>query len=426
MSKGELEGRKVLVRLDLNLPMVGGKIADDRRVRAALPTLRMLANASARVVILSHFGRPGGVRDLEYSLKPVCRRLVRLLGRPVLFVEDSAPSAALAATADMAPGDVALLENTRFHAGESRNARELAEGWARLGDLMVNDAFGAAHRAHASTAGLATAVRGKGGQAVAGVLMTRELLFLVDALDDPLRPFTAVLGGAKIAGKVDVVDRLLAKVDRLLVGGAMANTFLAARGLKMGASLVEPARYELARRFMDRGGERIVLPVDCVVADRIREGAPSRVTPCDGVGPDEMAVDVGPRTAEIFRKWVRRSRTVVMNGPLGVLDLPNFARGTELVLEEMARACDKGALGILGGGDSAAAARTAGVSERLTHVSTGGGASLALLAGERLPGVETLDDADGEAQRREDAEEPRREPVWLGLTEDYAARGEAF
>ena len=392
LSPRDLNGKRVLLRADLNLPMVDGVVTDDSRARALLPTLDFLVRSGARILVLSHLGRPKGRHDRRYSLRPVARVLGDLWGAWVHFVEASTPPAAANGTAKLAPGDVALLENTRFHPGETTNDLALARAWASLGEVMVNDAFGTAHRAHASTVGLAVAVREKGGPVVAGTLMTRELLFLVHSLDEPLRPFTAILGGAKIAGKVDLVDRLLAKVDRLLVGGAIANTFLAACGYEMGASLVDPARIDLAREFLERGGDKIVLPIDCVTTPRMANDAPHRVVPVDRIGREESAVDIGPETIELFRGYIERARTIVMNGPLGVVDIPAFSGGSTEILRTMADECQTRSLAILGGGDSAQAARIAGVSERLTHVSTGGGASLALLAGDRLPGVDALDD----------------------------------
>ena len=392
VPRRKLFGARAVVRADLNLPMVDGEITDDARARAVVPTFRYLVGNAARVCVLSHFGRPGGRPDPAHSLAPVAKTLASLLDHPVRFVEDSTPAVALARTSDLAPGEIALLENTRFHPGETGNDHELADGWAGLGEIMVNDAFGAAHRAHASTSGLAHAVRARGGIAVAGMLMTRELLFLAHALHDPIRPFNAFLGGAKIAGKLNLVDRLLGKVDALMIGGAIANTFLAACGHEVGASLVDSERIGLAADFLKRGRDRIELPADCVVTERLVAGAPHRVVRANEVGPRDMIVDIGPETVARFRERVRDSRTVVMNGPFGVLDLPAYARGTAQVLEEIARLCETDGIGILGGGDSAAAARMAGLVERLTHVSTGGGASLALLAGENLPGVDCLND----------------------------------
>ncbi|MDT8342421.1 MAG: phosphoglycerate kinase [Longimicrobiales bacterium] len=390
-----LAGRRVLVRADLNVPLDGGAVADDTRIRASLPTLRLLTGAGARVTLCSHLGRPKGAADPTFSLAPVARRLEELLGRGVAFVPETVGAAAVAAAAALADGEVLLLENTRFHPGETSDDPELARSLATFGTLYVNDAFGSAHRAHASTVGVARAVVAAGGEAVAGLLMERELAFLGDALAEPARPFVAVLGGAKISGKIDVVEALLPRVDRLLVGGAMANTFFLALGLEMGRSLVEEDRVPMARDLMERAGDRLVLPVDCRVADRIDADAEVRTVPRDGVGPEDRVGDVGPETEALFSEIVRGARTVLWNGPLGVFEAAPFAHGTFALARAVADATDGGAVSVLGGGDSAAAAEAAGVAGRLTHVSTGGGASLEFLAGRELPGVAALSDQEG-------------------------------
>lgn len=385
-----LRGRTVLVRADLNVPMDGTRITDDQRIAASLPTLRYLVSAGARVVVLSHLGRPKGKVDPAYSLAPVAERLGERLDGPVRFVGASAGSDVRQAVDSLADGEVALLENTRFLAGDTENDPKLAESWASLADLFVNDAFGAAHRAHASTSGLAEAVRRNGGTAVAGLLMAKELRFLGGVLDRPARPFVAVLGGAKISGKIDVIEALLPRVDRLLVGGAMANTFLKALGLEVGASLVEDDRLEMARELMERAGDRLQLPVDCIVAPEVAEGVPTRVTDRSEVGSGDRIVDIGPGTRDAFAEVLSRARTIVWNGPMGVFEIDAFAAGTLAVARAAADACDAGATAVLGGGDSASAAERAGVVDRLTHVSTGGGASLEFLAGAELPGVAAL------------------------------------
>lgn len=390
LSPADLKGRRVLVRADLNVPLAGSTITDDKRIRASLPTLRFLIEAGARVVLLSHLGRPKGTPAPEYSLAPVRERLSDLLGAPVHFVGEAVGSAASAAVARLEEGEVLLLENTRFLPGETANDAALAAGWAAFGDLFVNDAFGAAHRAHASTAGLAEAVRERGGEAVAGLLLEKELRFLGGALDDPDRPFVAILGGAKISGKIDVIEALLPRVDRLLIGGAMANTFFQALGLEVGASLVEEDRIDLARETLERAGDLLMLPVDCVVAEEIVQGAAHRVVERSQVASGDRVVDIGPVTRKLYAAEIASSRTVLWNGPMGVFEVDTFAEGTLAVAAAVADACDAGATGVLGGGDSAAAAEKAGVAERLTHVSTGGGASLEFLAGRTLPGVETL------------------------------------
>jgi phosphoglycerate kinase len=391
LDQGALAGKAVLVRADLNVPLEDGTVADDQRIRASLPTLEFLTKAGARVILLSHLGRPKGRPDPAYSLSPVAERLGALLedGR-ARFLETAIGPDVEALPATLRDGEVALLENTRFLPGETANDPELSRGWAALGDLFVNDAFGTAHRAHASTAGLAAAMRARGGQAAAGFLMAKELRFLGEALRQPDRPFVAILGGAKISGKIDVIEALLPRVDRLLIGGAMANTFFRALGLEVGASLVEDERVGMAREILERAGDRILLPVDCVVTREIAEGAVAREVPRDDVPSEDRIVDIGSTTRGIFGGEVTSARTVVWNGPMGVFEVEPFDEGTVSVARAVADACDGGALGVVGGGDSAAAAERAGVLSRLTHVSTGGGASLELLAGSVLPGVDSL------------------------------------
>jgi 3-phosphoglycerate kinase len=394
LDPAALSGRNVLVRSDLNVPMESGAIADDQRIQASLPTLQLLRDAGARIVVLSHLGRPKGVPSPKFSLAVVSERLSELLKTPVHFVSDPIGEGGESIVDELRAGEVALLENTRFFPGDTANEAELATRWAGLGDLFVNDAFGAAHRAHASTAGLASKVRARGGIAVAGLLMAKELRFLGEALRNPERPFVAILGGAKISGKIDVVSALLPEVDHLLIGGAMANTFFRALGHDTGGSLVEPDRIDMARELIERAGEKLVLPVDAVVTDRIEEGAATRVVTLDAVEDGDIIIDVGPETVALFTGLIGSAQTVVWNGPMGVFEIPAFARGTIQVAKALADVCDRGAIGIIGGGDSAAAAEEAGVAHRLTHVSTGGGASLELLAGRVLPGVESLNDKD--------------------------------
>jgi len=392
IDAASLRGRTVVVRADLNVPIEGGEITDDQRIRASLQTIQTLTQAGARVVLLSHLGRPKGKPSPDFSLAPVARRLDELLDCPVRFVPHPDGPEAAAAVGGLSDGSVALLENTRFLPGDTDNDPGLAASWAALGDLFVNDAFGAAHRAHASTAGLAEAMVARGGEAVAGHLMARELRFLEEALRDPERPFVAIVGGAKISSKIGVISALLPRVDRLLIGGAMANTFFRALGLDTGASLVEEDSIELARRLIEQGGERLVLPVDCIVAAELDANAVTRAVAREDVGPGDRILDIGPVTRERFSDTVRGARSIVWNGPMGVFEVAPFAEGTVQVARAVASACDDGAIGVLGGGDSAAAAERAGVVDRLTHVSTGGGASLELLAGDVLPGVESLTD----------------------------------
>jgi phosphoglycerate kinase len=392
VDPASLRSRNVVVRADLNVPIDDGEITDDQRIEAAIPSLRALADAGARVTILSHLGRPKGQPNPAFTLEPVARRLSSLMGRPVAFIPTTSARVARAAIEELPDGVLALLENTRFEPGETANDPALAESWATLGDLFVNDAFGTAHRAHASTAGLAQAMRKRGCEAVAGQLMALELRFLEESLRMPKRPFVAIIGGAKISSKIGVISALLPRVDRLLVGGAMANTFFRALGLDTGESLVEEDSIGVAAKLIEEGGESLVLPTDCIVASELSESAVTRVAARSGVSGDDKILDIGPESRALFAEMVRRAGTIVWNGPMGVFEVEPFAAGTLAVAEAVADACDGGALGVVGGGDSAAAAEQAGLVERLTHVSTGGGASLELLAGAELPGVQSLSD----------------------------------
>lgn len=387
-----LRGRRVVVRSDLNVPIADGEVADDQRIRASLATLRALSEEAGRVVVLSHLGRPKGSPDPEYSLEPVAARMSELLERPVQLVTNGNPADLPDVIDGLPAGTIALLENTRFQPGETKNDSDLASAWAKLGDLFVNDAFGTAHRAHASTAGLAEAMIAKGGDAVAGFLMARELRFLEEVLRAPERPFLAIIGGAKISSKIGVISALLPRVDRLLIGGAMANTFFRALGLDTGESLVEEGAFDMARALIEQGGDRLVLPVDCIVATEVAPGAPSRCVRRGDVSSPDKILDIGTESRALFTEMIEQSRSIIWNGPMGVFEIEDFSGGTVAVAEAVARACDQGGLGVLGGGDSAAAAFKAGVADRLTHVSTGGGASLQLLAGAPLPGVDSLTD----------------------------------
>jgi phosphoglycerate kinase len=392
VPEARLRDALVLVRVDLNVPLERGEVTDDTRIEAVLPTLRHLSDAGARVVLTSHLGRPKGV-DPAFSLAPVARRVGELLGRPVGFVDETVGPKATAAIAALGPGELLLLENTRFLEGESANDPELATALAGEATLFVQDAFGTAHRAHASTEGAARVIRERGGAAVAGLLLASELTWLGDALESPERPFVAVLGGAKISGKIDVVSALLPRVDRLLIGGAMANTFWLAQGRPVGTSLVEPDRVEVAAALIAEAGDKLVLPTDARVAPELSGAAEPRVATVQGVADDEAIGDIGPETEARYAEILGTAKTIVWNGPMGIFEMPPFAEGTLAVAHAVADATDAGAIGVLGGGDSAAAAAVAGVTDRLSHVSTGGGASLAFLAGERLPGVEVLDEA---------------------------------
>jgi phosphoglycerate kinase len=387
-----IRGRRALVRVDFNVPLDEHlRVSDDTRIRAALPTLEYLTERGARVIVLSHLGRPKGKPDLKYSLEPVARHLARLTKRRVRFVESTDTDEALKATSSLPEGEILLLENTRFLGGEESNDERLARALAQLGDFYVNDAFGAAHRAHASTEGVAHYLK----PAVAGFLMEKELRYLGRALADPERPFVAVLGGAKISGKIDVIEQLLPKVDRLLIGGAMACTFFRAMGLQTGKSLVEEDRVSMAKDLLARGGDKLVLPVDAVVAPSIEEGAKARTVPRDAISADQSMLDIGPRSVELFANEITRAKTAIWNGPMGVFETKPFDEGTRRLAEAMAAATDAGATTIVGGGDSAAAVAQMGLDDRMSHVSTGGGASLEFLEGKTLPGVAVLDDARG-------------------------------
>ena len=390
LRPAELRGKRALVRVDFNVPLEGDRITDDTRIRAALPTLRMLMAGGARVVILSHLGRPKAKPDAKYSLAPVAKRLGELLGAPVAFLGQTDTDAALAATKALADGDVLVLENTRFLPGEENNDEALSKSFARLGDLYVNDAFGTAHRAHASTAGVATFLR----PAVAGLLMEKELAYLGGALESPKRPFLAILGGSKISGKIDVIESLLPKVDGLLIGGAMACTFFKAMGLETGSSLGEPDRVEMAHALIERAGFRLTLPHDAMVAPSIEQAAKSHAVKRDAIPANEAMLDIGPDTAASFTRAILTAKTVVWNGPMGVFETKPFDAGTLAVARAMADATDRGATTIVGGGDSAAAVEQAGLAGRMSHVSTGGGASLEFLEGRVLPGVAALDDRE--------------------------------
>jgi len=390
LRDAEVRGRRALVRVDFNVPMDDrGAVTDDTRMRAVLPTLDALFARGARtLVLLSHLGRPKGGPDPRYSLAPIARHLATLTTRPVRFVASTVGREAVEATKTAAPGTILLMENTRFLTGGEKNDGALAAQMAELGDFYVNDAFGTAHRAHASTEGVAHHLH----PAVAGLLMDTELRFLGDALAHPERPFVAILGGAKISGKIDVIDVLLPKVDALLIGGAMACTFFRAIGLETGKSLVEPDRIDMAKALVSRAGETLVLPNDAVVAPSLDAGREAHAVARDAIGASEAMFDVGPRSCDAFAQRIIGARTVLWNGPMGVFETPPFDRGTRAIAEAMARATAAGATTIVGGGDSAAAVDGMHLASRMTHVSTGGGASLEFLEGKVLPGVAALDD----------------------------------
>jgi phosphoglycerate kinase len=384
-----IRDKRALVRVDFNVPLeADGSVGDDTRIRAALPTIDYLADRGARVVLFSHLGRPKGGPEPKYSMAPVARHLASLTKRPVKFEGSSAGDSAIAATRALADGQILVLENTRFHAGEEKNDPGLSESFAALGDFYVNDAFGSAHRAHSSTAGVTEFRR----PAVAGFLMQKELDYLGSAIAEPKKPFIAILGGAKVSGKIDVIEALLPKVDGLLIGGAMACTFYRAMGLETGKSLVEPDRVDLARELLDRARMRLTLPHDAVVADSLDAPSTSRVVHRDAIPPDAAMFDIGPDSAASFGRAIASAKTVLWNGPMGVFETPPFDKGTRAIAQAMASATKKGAVTIVGGGDSAAAVADAGLESSMTHVSTGGGASLEFLEGNVLPGVAALDD----------------------------------
>lgn len=385
----ELTGKRVFCRVDFNVPMQDGVITDDTRIRAAVPTIRFLMEAGAKVILASHFGRPKGQVVEEMRLTPVASHLSTLLEKQVRKLDDSKGAEVEAVVERMENGDVILLENVRFHAGEEKNDPELAKSFAALADLFVNDAFGAAHRAHASTAGIAEYI-----PAVAGLLMEKEIRFMGGALTRPERPFTAIVGGAKVKDKIAVIENLLTKVDHLIIGGGMANTFLKAQGYEIGASLCEDDKLELARTLMAQAEERgvqLLMPVDVVVADRFAADAENQIVAIDAIPDGWMALDIGPKSVEAFQQVIVDSKTVVWNGPMGVFEMDAFAKGTIGVAKAMAEC--KGTT-IIGGGDSVAAVEKAGVAEQMTHISTGGGASLEFMEGKELPGLAVLTDSE--------------------------------
>ena len=381
------QGKKALVRVDFNVPQdkATGAITDDARIRAALPTIQYLLDHGAALILMSHLGRPKDGPDPKYSMKVTADHLATLISAPVKFVGQTTGPEAEAAAAALQPGEVLVLENTRFDKRETKNNPEMAAELAKLGDVYVNDAFGSAHRAHASTEGVAKLL-----PAVAGFLMEKELAFLGKALESPERPFVAILGGAKISDKIGVISNLLTKVDAILIGGGMANTFLAAQGIGMGKSLVEAEALETARELMAKGGEMIHLPVDFRVAEAFAADAADKVVDVNDVPAEWMALDIGPATIAHYSNWLAGAKTVVWNGPMGVFEFPKFAQGTFAIAEILGGL--KGATTIIGGGDSAAAIRDAGLEEKMSHVSTGGGASLECLEGIEVPGVAALND----------------------------------
>lgn len=386
----DVAGKRVLVRVDFNVPLKNGKITDETRIQAALPTIQYLLGQNAKVVLCSHLGRPKGEFKPEFSLAPVARRLQGLLPNKVTFATDVVGKSADEAVANMKNGEVVLLENLRFHKEETKNDPEFAKKLASYGDIYVDDAFGAVHRAHASTAAVADYL-----PAVAGFLIEKELQFLGNAVENPVRPFVAILGGAKIADKIGVIENLFNKVDSLIIGGGMANTFLAAKGIDMKNSLVDQDSIETAKELLKKAntlGVKILLPSDVVAADKFDNDAKTVMVPVENIPDGYMALDIGASTRMIFAEEIGKAKTIIWNGPMGVAEMSSFAGGTKAVAEAMANVKD--ATTIIGGGDSAAAVKSLGYGDKMSHISTGGGASLEFLEGKVLPGIAALDDKE--------------------------------
>jgi phosphoglycerate kinase len=387
-----LKGKRVLMRVDFNVPLEGGRVANDTRIRAALPTIKYITNAGGKLILMSHLGRPKGKRVPEMSLKPCVTVLNALLGKKVKFADDCIGETAETAVASLGEGDILLLENLRFHPEETDNDPDFAAKLARLGDVYVNDAFGTAHRAHASTEGVTRYI----SRCAAGYLMLKELTYLGGVLSDPQKPFVAILGGAKISGKIDIISNLLPRVETIIIGGGMAYTFFKALGKEIGKSLLEEDKINLAKELLKQGAGKIILPVDCMVTDTFdfdaRKVGALQAAAADAIPKDKFGLDIGPQTIEKFQSVVHDARTVVWNGPMGVFEIKETAKGTYAVAKALADATSRGATTVIGGGDSAAAIDKAGLTGRVSHVSTGGGASLEFMEGKVLPGVAALTD----------------------------------
>ena len=385
----DVKGRKVIERCDFNVPIADGKITDDTRITSSLPTINYLLDQGAAVILMSHMGRPKGKADMNYTLKPVADRLSALLGRQVMFISspDVVDDRVKAAAAALKPGQVMLLENVRFRKEETDNDPEFAKELASMADIYVNDAFGTAHRAHASTAGIASYL-----PSVSGFLIEKEIRFLGDAVNDPARPFVAIMGGAKVSDKIPVIENLLTKVDTIMIGGGMAYTFFKAMGLEIGTSILDEESIGLAGDLLEKAeksGVKMLLPADVVCAGEFSNDAPARICSREDIPADMMGMDIGPETVRIYSAEIEKASTVVWNGPMGVFEMENFARGTRSIAEALSRCSG---VTIIGGGDSAAAVEHFGLADKMTHISTGGGASLEFLEGKELPGVAVLED----------------------------------
>ena len=396
----ELSHKRVLVRVDFNVPLDGDKVTDDIRIRESLPTIRKIIASKGKCILMSHLGRPKGKRAMEFSLAPAAKRLSELLGQPVIMAPDCVGEEVERVVHQLEPGMVVLLENLRFHPEEEKNDDDFSKQLAKLGDIYVNDAFGSAHRAHASTEGVTKHLQ----PAVAGYLMQKELQYLGKALSNPERPFVAVLGGSKISGKIDVIENLMGKVDTILIGGGMAYTFFRAMGKEIGNSILEVEKVDLAHDLLKRATEsptKLLLPSDSRVSDELKAGVPIRVKSNDTLSEGEVAGDIGPDTERQYADIIRRAKTVVWNGPMGVFEISEFAQGTKVVAQALADATKAGAITVVGGGDSAAAVKKFGLDDKVSHVSTGGGASLEFLEGKELPGVVALTSAEEEPKVKE-------------------------